>query len=93
MKLEKYNSHMVPENGEILVAEPGTCEHLLNIDINVKFMGLSSQSNDAMIPFPHSFVWFLTCLGDFLSELECPERPTPIDIHVIMIVVCWSNFH
>ena len=25
-KLEKYNSHMVPENGEIMITEPGTCE-------------------------------------------------------------------
>nr|XP_054768173.1 SEC14-like protein 2 [Lytechinus pictus] len=24
LKLEKYNSHMVPENGEIMIAEPGT---------------------------------------------------------------------
>ena len=27
MKLEKYNSHMVPENGEIVLSEPGTCEY------------------------------------------------------------------
>ncbi|XP_030846870.1 SEC14-like protein 2 [Strongylocentrotus purpuratus] len=24
LKLEKYNSHMVPENGELMIAEPGT---------------------------------------------------------------------
>ena len=27
IKLEKYNSHMVPENGEVALPEPGTCEY------------------------------------------------------------------
>ena len=29
LKPEKYNSHMVPESGEIMIADIGTCKYML----------------------------------------------------------------